>query len=361
MRGTLCILFFTFIFSGYSQEKSGLLDILVKHQVITRTEADSIQLAQADKTRKALQIAGFVQARYQNFEETGKISGFDIRRARLEFRANLSNNLGVRLQPQIEGASTKLMDAVVEVKLAEYLNISIGQQKFALSLESMLSDTKYEFIDRAQVIEALVSRAKDSISLFAKTNHNGRDIGIQANGSILNLSSRPFLDYWVGLFNGAGINTPDNNNSKDVVARLVFHPIQGLDIGGSFYNGFGFYGTPEPASHSRLRWGAEARYEKNRFMIQGEYLRGKDNTITRSGYYIESGFYLAPREFQVTARYDHYEPNILKNNNISTWYTFGLNYNFAPNIRLQAAYTFKDEQAQKISNNYASAQFMVGF
>jgi long-subunit fatty acid transport protein len=61
------------------------------------------------------------------------------------------------------------------------------------------------------------------------------------------------------------------------------------------------------------------------------------------------------------AKYDIYDPDQSKEDNASTWYVLGVNYNFNANTRIQASYTIKEEEGTGVDNNYASLQFQIGF
>jgi len=372
-------LFVVVVRTAFSQTTNDILNVLVQRKLVTQEEADSLRADAAIKQQESdakkksfqvtaarnIQIAGYTQVRYQNLEEAGKKSGFDIRRARLDFKGSISPYFGYRLQPDFAGTSTgafaKLLDAYAEVRLADYFNLTIGQQKIALSYENQISDNKSESIDRSQVVEALVARGKDVIG-----NHNGRDIGIQANGSLFAINGRPLLDYYVGLYNGAGVNVAvDNNLSKDVAARLFLHPMAGLDLGASYYDGVGNYlvNSTDKATRNkgRTRVGAELSYAWQNLSLYGEYIKGKDNVINKAGYYVHVGYFVLPQKFQVVGKYDNYDPNQDKTDDALTVYTIGLNYYFNPYAKVQIAYNIKEEQGTKVSNNFAVVQFQIGF
>src|SRR5208283_660183 len=115
-----------------------------------------------------------------------------------------------------------------------------GQFLVPFSLESLTQDRNLETIDRSQVVSALAARKGDLANKLVDSigNQNGRDIGIQVSGSFLHIENRYLVDYYLALLNGAGVNTLDNNQSKDFAGRLVLHPFKILDIGASYYNGF---------------------------------------------------------------------------------------------------------------------------
>jgi phosphate-selective porin OprO and OprP len=371
------------VFTAKSQSTDDVLNLLIQKNVVSQKDADSIRAeaaiaAQANLAKvkafpinaaKKITIAGYTQVRYQALEETGKIDGFDIRRARLDIKGNISPFWGYRVQFDLAG-TPKLIDAYAELKLNDQFNFTIGQAKIPFSLENLTSSNKLELIDRSQAVEALVARGKD-----VGGNQNGRDIGIQLGGTILKVKDRPVLDYRLGVYNGSGINTTDNNEKKDYAARLILHPVTGLDISGALYNGSrfvpevkevktnGVVTTPYAVAKNvdRNRYGFDLNYDLNNLALRGEYIHGKDDQTDREGYYLQAGYYFLQRKLQLIAKYDFYDAEKAKANDASTWYVLGANYNFNTNVRLQANYTFKQEEGTSIDNNLASIQFQIGF
>ena len=365
------------VLNARSQSTDDILNVLVLKNLITQKDADSLRAeaaiaAQANLAKvkafpvnagKKTTIAGYTQIRYQALEETGKIDGFDIRRARLDVKGNVSPYWSYRVQFDLAG-TPKLVDGYGELKLNDYLNFTFGQQAIPFSLENTTSSNKFELIDYSQSVDALAARGKDVIG-----NHNGHDIGVLVGGTILKLKDRPLVDYRLGVFNGAGVNTVDNNEAKDIAARLILHPVVGLDISAALYNGSRF--VPEvktgsvvttPAKNvARDRYGLDLSYDLNNFSARGEYLHGTDDQIDREGYYVQAGYYFLEKKLQLLAKYDFYDADKAIADNASTWLVFGANYNFNANVRLQANYTFKQEEGTSIDNNFANIQFQIGF
>ena len=126
MKNKIFLLLFlcTLGLTAKSQTTNDILNILVQKNLVSQNDADSIRAeaaiaAQADLAKvksfavnsgKKIQIAGYTQIRYQAVEETGKIDGFDIRRARLDVKGNISPFWGYRVQFDLAG-SPKLIDA----------------------------------------------------------------------------------------------------------------------------------------------------------------------------------------------------------------------------------------------------------
>jgi len=379
MKKTVFLIFAlsVLVLNAKSQSTDDVLNLLIQKNVVSQKDADSIRAeaaiaSQANLAKvkafpinagKKITIAGYTQVRYQALEETGKIDGFDIRRARLDVKGTISPYWSYRVQLDLAG-TPKLIDAYAELKLNDYFNFTIGQAKIPFSLENLTSSNKLELIDRSQAVEALVARGKD-----VGGNQNGRDLGIQLGGTILKLNDRPIVDYRLGVYNGSGINTTDTNEKKDFATRLILHPVTGLDVSAALYNGSRYIAEVKtgtvvttPAKNvDRNRYGFDLHYDLNNLALRGEYIHGTDDQIDREGYYLQAGYYFLQKKFQLIAKYDFYDADKSKADNASTWYVLGANYNFNSNVRLQANYTFKQEEGTSIDNNYASIQFQIGF
>ena len=362
-----------FILNLKAQSTNDLLNLLVINRSITQQQADSVRADAATKQKetdatkktffltaaRSMKLSGYTQVRFQQFDETGKISGTDIRRARLNLRGDVTPYWSYQFQVDFAGSNGKLLDAVADFKPWDFLNISVGQTKIPLSFENQISDDKSESNDRSQVIEALVARGKD-----VNGNHNGRDLGILAGGTFLKINGKNRIDYRIGVFNGEGINVADSNNAKSTSGRIVTHLIKGLDVGASFYSGWDKFtiGKGFPAiNQNRSRYGFELNYELKRFYFRGEYLQGNDAEINREGWYIQSGYYVIPGKVQVLLKYDVYDPNKSKTGDISSRYIVGTTWQFNTYAKLALNYNFCEEESNNISNNFASLQFQIGF
>ncbi len=371
----LTLLFSTVITKAQSNDE--LLNLLIKKNLLSQQEADSLRSDLAIKEQKkrdkdgenqhnisigskALQISGLVQARYQGFEQSGVNNTFDLHRARLDAKGNISDQWSYEVYTEF-AATTKLLDAYTSYKIADFLKFSAGQFKIPFSYESLTSDSQLEFIDRSQVIEALAGRSKDVIG-----NQNGRDIGAQISGSFAKVNDLYLFDYTFGVFNGAGYDvTADNNNHKDIVARLGVHPIKGLDFGGSLYSGedipVATAKVPNPVTQARNRYGVDGRYVTGPLSVTVEYAHGTDGSINRDGWYAQAGYFILPK-LQLVAKYDTYDPNKVISTDRSTIYTGGFNYVFNAWTKLGVDYLDKREETPtQIKNNILEVQLQIAF
>lgn len=346
-----------------------LLNLLVQKKVVTQQEADSIKFENTQNKPirkpnenqhgislgKALQISGLIQGRYQAYQQSGVNNSFDLHRARLDVKGILTSNWTYEIYTEFAG-TTKLLDAYTTYRIADFLKFTAGQFKVPFSVESLTSDADLEFIDRSQVVEALVARTKDVIG-----NQVGRDIGAQVSGSFLKLNKQYLFDYTFAVLNGAGYDvTADNNQAKDIDGRLGIHPVKGLDIGIDLYNGIGVWGTP-PKNQTRDRRGMDAKYLYGRLSITAEYDEGKDSAMTRNGWYAQAAYSVLPKRLQLAAKIDNYDPNEAINTDISTWYIVGANYYFNNWARLVIDYSIRQEQVKQIKNNVLETQLQITF
>ncbi len=350
----------------YAVDKTeALLDLLVGKGIVTKDEAAGLRADLAVKEQdeksqkkefgiiagKPIKISGYTQVRYRNTADSN--DNFDIRRARLDIKGDITERFDYRTQVEFGGTSGPfLLDATVGYKVFNpYLKLTAGQFKIPFSQENLISSPKLETINRSQVVEALVARGNDVIG-----NQNGRDIGVQASGSFLPIKDSYLFDYALGVFNGAGINKSDTNEQKDFVGRLVVHPIKDLSVGSSYYVGRATLSTtparPE-RKQDRDRIGGEFAYVHDPISLRGEYIKGDDGPTEPSGWYLQAGYFVIPKKLQGVFKFDRYDPNDNASLDETNVYTSGVNYYFNKWAFVQLNYELKDERQKKEKRNNA--------
>ncbi len=395
MRPTLLAIFSLFFFckNSFGQTTGELLNLLTQKGTITQKEADSIR-AEYNKKQKAietksdsfplsigrlLRLSGYTQISYQNFQQPSTNNGFTVRRARLDFQGDFSTKWGYRILVDFVGGSggtaatggtlfsPELLDAYISYKAFDFLKITAGQFLLPFSQESLTPDRGLETIDRSQAVSALVARKGDVSNKLIDSigNQVGRDIGLMMNGSLIKINNRYFVDYYLALVNGAGINTLDNNPYKDIGGRLVFHPFKILDVGISYYNGFDVFTSSPGKNQERIRLGTEFALNYNLLSVKGEWIQGKDgntNPIVHQGWFLQGSYFLWPKHLQGVFRYDVYDPNEANSKNLetSTYYVFDLNYFFNVWTKIQMEYSLRTENPS-VNNNAFAVQLQLGF
>ncbi len=383
-------IFFSFLITGSTaikaQTNEDVLNLLINKNIIKQEDADLLRAEAALKAqdakekqksfainaRRAINISGYIQSRFQSLQEAGRPDAMDIRRARLNFRGNVTPTWEYRLQVDMAG-TPKVLDAIATFKPYDFFKIQAGEFKVPLSMENNTPSDLMDVIERAQVVEALVARNKDVLG-----NNNGRDIGVMAFGSLLKIKDHAIIDYYLGGFQGAGINVSDNNEAKDFGARLILHPIKGLDIGAAYYDGFSKIGTIPVGfivarDNIRTRIAGELSYVYKFISVKGEYIHGEDGDYVkgkteysyihtkREGWYAQIAAYVIPKKIQVVGRWDSYDPDIHKPANATLNILGGVNYYFNDWAKLQVNYTSRNESGKTINNDIIGVQLQVGF
>ncbi len=351
-----------------------LLDLLVEKGVVTKDDAVGFRADLAVKKQeeketqkeftvisgKPIKISGYTQVRYRQDKSINDT--FDIRRARLDIKGDITERFDYRTQLEFGGTSGPfLLDATINYKVNPYIKLTTGQFKIPFSQENLISSPKLETINRSQIVEALVARGTDVIG-----NQNGRDIGLQASGSFWQKENIYLFDYALGVFNGAGINRADTNEQKDIIGRLVFRPIKDFTVGTSYYLGDYTVATatslsPVVRKDARRRIGTEFSYVKDPFSLKGEYIKGNDGATNKDGWYLQTGYYFIPKKFQGVFKFDTYDPNTKLEKNETNVYTLGGNWYFNKWAFLQVNYELKDEQAKETDNNALTGQLTLQF
>ncbi len=127
-----------------------------------------------------------------------------------------------------------------------------------------------ESVNRAVLSEVFGALGQDVIG-----NQNARDIGIQLSGIFKTKSARPFINYSPGVFNGNGINKFDNNKDKAIAGKLIVLPLNGLLVGGLYYNGSSRWGGNDSIDQNRYRLGFELECKFKMITLRSEYMEVK--------------------------------------------------------------------------------------
>ena len=267
----------TLSISVYSQESKEVEDLKAR---IIKLEKKNDKI---EKITNALpKISGYLQMGYES--QSGS-NTFYLKRLRLSAAGDISSKVDYKIQFEFSGTA-KVIDAYFRYKPFKELNFQFGEFKLPFSMESTdYVPHKMEFIDYPLPVRKLLNYAD-----ICGISGSGRDIGAQVYGSALDFGGHKVLHYNLGVFNGNGINVKDNNPQKNVVARVVLEPLQGLKFAGSLM--LGHYGKEH---FQRDRYSVGASYDNNLLYVKGEYLIGRtagldpDKTLGSYGYWATIG------------------------------------------------------------------------
>lgn len=316
---------------------------LIYAQDTTTTQIDSLErrIAQLerrttawDKITDMVDISGFIQATYDWSQEDG--STFGLRLARLSLSGDIyKGKRGAKADYRLQvgfNDTPKVVDLWVRYQPVKAFGIQLGQFKMPTLIElTEYSQSTLEFIEFSMANQRLMRMKGDDVSGISTM---GRDIGVQFFGSFFHKGDYSILNYNVAVMNGSGINTKDNNNSKDLIGRLFIKPIKGLTLGGFYQYGEGnFIGSDRlptfgqvanPKYVALYRYGAGANYIFGDMTLRSEYVRAKTGELESEGLYLTAA-YAITESVLVSARWDYFDDDTATSSH-ERQYTLGVNY-----------------------------------
>lgn len=257
--------------------------------------------AQSNSTfaKDYMSLSGYLQGGFQTPGVGGDepSSTFYLKRARVSLTGNVpQDNIDYRLQVDMAD-SPKICDLYFRYKPSAAFNVQLGQFKIPFAIENdIYGPTTVEFIDYSYITTLLARNADRFDSISA----GGRDIGLQLYGGFGEARGYNILSYNLGIFNGAGINKADNNDAKDVVARLIFKPSKELSLSASWMSAATNYEAHIQRSN---RTALGVIYDASSFIVRSEYALAKFDDRNVDAFYVMGGYKLK-RDWMLVARYE---------------------------------------------------------
>ena len=213
---------------------------------------------------------------------------FEATNARISIRGSWESGFYYRLFFNLV-REPNILDAFIGYKFADELQVAFGVMKPQQTLDFIPDPGSMDFIRRTQITRLLVQ---------------SREIGVSAIGDLGNFS------YFVGLYNGNGLERRNNNNKFYGIGRAQYRILKKGDdkleiaISGSNGNSAGVQsGNSGPMLRGqRSIAGADLRLEWSNWIFATEYLIGRLETVDLpdrkeqiSGYYLTLGYYFLER------------------------------------------------------------------
>jgi len=305
----------------------------------------------------SLNIQGRVQFRYTHFDPEGPAQTkdwFELTRAQLYFKGTaFTKDLSYKVQIDFGKGSTLLKDFYFDYCLFDkMLCVRPGQFKRPYSRQQIVSDSSFEFVERA---------------ITDKAFGGSRDIGLMLHD---NYEKSPTFEYALGLFNGtgekssfSGTGTADTTTGEVEVESGAFtnvpktwKPALGLRLGYNYggINGysegdleggglrFAVAGSVESqfdadrGDDSLVKMEADAVIKLAGLSLDGAVYRTSqqdgeafgDRTTGDGGAHAQLGYVIAGR-YQPVLRYAIVDPRHESSNNIQDEWVAGFNIFFA--------------------------------
>lgn len=269
------IFFFTYIANIFPQEEPRLKEL-------------------KDNFQKKYFSVGFLFQFVGSFqsEAVTQANGFKVANLRLRISGELDEKYGYQVWTNFAPVA-KLLDAKMYYKFSNGVTISFGQFKAPFSTEYLISESDIDFVSRSQ--------AASKLSL-------GRQTGVQVNGELAN----SIYKYVVGVFNGNGINTTNNNKHLMYVGRFIFNPINEKNSSLTIALNAGSVKNTVAAGQIETQnvFGGDFRWTMNQLFISSEFISSQHDftgaTTTNNGFHVTGG-YRVKQNMQALLRYDSYK------------------------------------------------------
>lgn len=340
--------------------------------------------ARLEKLKQYASLSGFIQAEYDWLDDgtngnTTSSSSFYIRRLRFTIAGDLYKGKAGKLdyRAYFDLARVKnpnpnpILDMWMRYQPVKEFGIQLGQFKNPITFEASISPSKYDFIDFSYAVSNLAKMGSNDV---AGLNVTARDIGFQLFGGFIHRDGYSILNYNIGLVNGSGINTKDNNKSKDIFARLTVKPTADFALAAYYQWGeanlssftaekFAEYGWTGSAEYVTMhRWGGGFNYDGKKAFARGEYIAGLTGALASEGAYIEGGkrFHLPKNAGMLWAgamvdyfcrnTFDYIERDT-QNAIIDMRYSVCVGYTPFKYLRVQLAYSLEHAINKRLANN----------
>lgn len=289
---------------------------------------------------------------------------FFLRRVRLYLGGNVTDRIGYKFSLDPTTTSPFLKDAYVTLDYIPYARMTFGQFKVPFGYEGPFALAEMPVANRSMVTNMVHTPTL-------------RDRGVMLSGKYnIRKGEDPLMaSYDLALVNGTGDNRVDDNDSKDVSARVRFNPmLPCITLGGSYYAGQSYNAG---RGRHKERWGAEVEFLPKHvkgLKFLGEYVwatqyfdtyASKNVTDTtglpalashanQQGWYVLGAYRLNGFDgslkflngLEPAARYEFLDEDTHVGNNARTKTTIGLNYYFAKDTRFMVNYEMVDADGQ---------------
>ena len=319
---------------------------------------------------------------HDKLKEYFGFSSFNVKRMRLILTGDISRTFDYKMQ--FEGFSSSadqqgkalitVQDMYLRAKIRPQIHIWTGQFPVPLTIENYdISPGTLEVPNFSHAILKMVCR--NAVSGY---NTYGRDCGLQATGAFLHRDGWDMFTYNLALFNGSQMNRPDDNKSKDIVARLTFFPLRELRISGSVNWGEYTNNTVSKDYIPMTRYAAGFWYDSEHILVRAEYAhtgssaaytdkttgektRGK---VDEQMYYLIAG-YKFKGKYMPVIRYDVFngKRNTYLPGSVGKQQDFlvGFLYMPIPRLKAQAAWTLSKYSAAGAKNGNGFEVALIGF
>lgn len=357
-----------------------------------------------------LQLGGQIQAQYEldDYQVASKqdVSQFNLRRVKTllsgyAFTKDLTYKATYNWSNVVKDNSKAMEEVNMKYRVADELQVMLGQEKIQYSRQWITSNTAQQFVDGSFVRNAFMP---------------GYDTGINLHGDLWS----GLIKYDAGIFGGAGQNTKNKTDDNAYNFRVVVNPLGEMkygegdlensakplvSLGSSYYlntvkktvSGTGaattsaisnnnsnfvtdtngwlgaavkgkYFGTTVAEDISVDSWEADFACKWRGASMQGEYFWGKavgetsgKELIARGGY-VQAGYFVIPQRLELALRYAWMDPNRQVSSDSISEIQGGVNYFLYGNtLKIQGDVGNRHTYKNQVDDLVARAQVQLLF
>ncbi|HET6764887.1 MAG TPA: porin [Longimicrobiaceae bacterium] len=158
---------------------------------------------------------------------------FLLRRAYVEFSAQLAENVRSKVEVNATRRAVNLEDAWLEVDLGRYVTWRAGQEKKPVERLEIMSSSTYPVVERGAAVAGLKTPNLVSQNNFlTAAGFTAHDVGTSVLLHADSIATPVALR--IGVWDGQGKDNAEVNSAKTYGARFTIAPIHDLSLGLSF-------------------------------------------------------------------------------------------------------------------------------
>ncbi|MGH7884909.1 MAG: porin [Thermodesulfobacteriota bacterium] len=329
-------------------------------------------------------VLGYVQALASVFENdlerTDGNGDFSIRRARIDFLADFYERFQILVEFDGGPGTTATSDSdfgLIEARLntkilGDAIQLRAGKFTTPFSQENFRTSRSIDTVERYLALNSLFLVPALDVQF-----------GALLHGKVLQNKN---LGYFLGVFNGNGIanaNLSDNNNSKELQAKLTYSPLKDLDFGFAFdYSreedqtlsivdiGFNSY-VSVPISGDRIGFGGDVFWQNGPYSFRAEGLIFRFDSPDEgsfgaglAGGFLQPAYFIYGNEskglqFLLRGEVSYLDADTGNDGDTIWAVTPGISWFINPNVRLQVNPTIHYFNGPSTIRGFSDSQFVT--
>lgn len=204
-----------------------------------------------------------ILSRADFFSDPSRGNTFFFKKAELGIKGHITRHTDFSFELDPVRPGDPYRRTYIRLTYLPWLHVKVGLEKAPIGLEELTSTAQIPFVERSEVTDRFAA---------------AEELGVH-------LESRwPNWLFQFSVTNGGRRLLRDDNDQKDMTARIVWAPRRWFSIGGATLQGHN-----GPDGLEKDRYGAELKLGSNLSGFQAEFFRAKDALLWSSAYYV-SGY-----------------------------------------------------------------------